>query len=101
MEPESKRDKEDRRAEKKAKRREAKLDAYDREDRVGANQESRRLIAEHPLELDEVQSELVRRLRADGIAHLDFAELFSDDLWHTLRSDAWAFAREIERDLDA
>ena len=74
--------------------------AYEREDRVGANEESRRLHAEHPPRLDALQEELVDRLRVDGIAEVTFSQLFSDDLWAELVEDAAAFTREVERKLE-
>jgi hypothetical protein len=73
--------------------------AYEREDRRGANQESRRLLAEHPPKLDGLQSELVRRLRADGIVQVELAQLFSSDLWERLAGDAATFTREVEHRL--
>jgi hypothetical protein len=73
--------------------------AYEREDQHGANQESRRLLAEYPPKLDGLQSELVRRLRAEGIAQVELAQLFSSDLWEVLADDAGTFTREVEHRL--
>jgi hypothetical protein len=69
---------------------------YEREDELGVNEKSRRLFAGHPPQLDALQSELVNRLRVDGIAQVEFAELFSDDLWARLAEDAAVFTREVE-----
>jgi ectoine hydroxylase-related dioxygenase (phytanoyl-CoA dioxygenase family) len=74
--------------------------AYEREDRHGANQESRRLLAECPPALDDLQSELVGRLRADGIAQVELKRLFSDELWEGLAEDAATFTRQVERQLN-
>jgi Phytanoyl-CoA dioxygenase (PhyH) len=73
--------------------------AYEQEDRQGANHESRSLLAEHPAVLDDLQSELVGRLRADGIAQVGLVQLFSDDLWEKLAEDAAKFTQEVERKL--
>jgi precorrin-6B methylase 2 len=72
---------------------------YEHEDRLGVNQESRRLLAEHPPALDDLQSELVERLHNDGIAEVELARLFSDDVWNELVRDGATFTREIENKL--
>ena len=74
-------------------------DAYEREDRAGANVESRRLLAGNRPILDDLQSNLVAGLREDGIARVKFSELFSTDLWQRLTADAATFTAAIERDL--
>jgi hypothetical protein len=74
--------------------------AYDHEDRLGANQESRRVFAEDPPRLDDLQSELVARLRADGFAQVELAQLFSGDLWGKLADDAATFTQDVERQLE-
>jgi len=48
-----------------------------------------------------LQSELVRGLRTDGLAQVEFAQLFSDDLWHELKEEAAVFTREIEAELSS
>jgi len=73
------------------------LALYEREDQLGTNQEARRLMAEHPPVLDDFQSELVARLRTDGIAEIEFARLFSTDLWKDVTEEATRFEREAER----
>jgi 16S rRNA (guanine527-N7)-methyltransferase len=75
------------------------LTAYEREDGLGTNEEARRLMAEHPPALDDLQSELVARLRTDGIAEIEFARLFSADLWKDVTEEATTFGRETERRL--
>ncbi len=75
------------------------LTAYEREDQLGTNEEARRLMAEHPPVLDDLQSELVARLRTDGIAEIEFARLFSTDLWKDVTDEATTFGREAERRL--
>ena len=77
------------------------LTAYEREDELGTNEEARRLMAEHPPVLDDLQSELVARLRTDGIAEIEFARLFSTDLWKDVTEEATTFGREAERRLTA
>jgi hypothetical protein len=71
---------------------------YEREDRDGANLESRRLLAEQPVALDDLQSELVDRLRTDGIAKVELARLFSAEVWEELAEQAGAFTLEAEGD---
>ncbi len=75
------------------------LTTYEREDKLGTNEEARRLMAEHPPVLDDLQSELVARLRTDGIAEIEFARLFSTDLWKDVTEEATTFGREAERRL--
>ena len=73
------------------------LALYEHEDRVGSNDEARRFLAERPPALDDLQSELVARLKADGVAEVEFASLFSGDLWEKVVADAAAFRRDAER----
>jgi hypothetical protein len=77
------------------------LTAYEREDELGINEEARRLMAEHPPVLDDLQSELVACLRTDGVAEIEFARLFSTDLWKDVSDEATAFGRETEIRLTA
>ena len=58
-------------------------------------------MAEHSPVLDDLQSELVARLRTDGIAEIEFARLFSTDLWKDVTEEATTFGRETERRLTA
>jgi hypothetical protein len=73
------------------------LAAYEHEDREGPNDEARRVFAEHAPALDDLQSEVVARLRTDGIAEVEFASLFSTDSWKEVAAEAATFAREVER----
>lgn len=73
------------------------LALYEHEDRVGSNDEARRLFGKNPSALDELQSELVARLKADGVAEVEFVRLFSADLWKKVVADAAAFRRDAER----
>ena len=77
------------------------LAEYEREDQFGTNDRSRRLLAEHPPALNDLQSELVARLREDGLAEVEFARLFSPDSWKEIAAEAAAFARETEGRLAA
>ena len=63
----------------------------------GANEKGRRLLAEDLPALDDLQSEVVARLRADGIAEVEFASLFSTDSWKEVAAEAATYAREVER----
>jgi hypothetical protein len=77
------------------------LAAYEREDQHGTNEEARRLLADHPPALDDLQSELVSRLNTEGVAEVELARLFSPDSWKEVAAEAAAFARETEGKLAA
>jgi hypothetical protein len=70
--------------------------AFEREERTGANEESRRLLAADPPMLDDIQRDLVAHLAADGIAQVHFSELFSEELWQGLAASAAVFTHEVE-----
>ena len=74
--------------------------AYEREERAGANEQSRRLLADHPPELDDLQAQLVAQLREAGIAQVELAGLFSAEIWKELADEASAFTHEVQRRLD-
>ena len=80
---------------------ESAVAAYERENRDGANQEGRKLLAENPPSLGDLQLELVDRLRSDGIAQVSFPDLFSRELWEELVEEAARFTLEVEDKLQA
>jgi hypothetical protein len=74
---------------------------YEAHDRLLANRASRRRFAQSPPVLDDVQRDVLRRLRADGYATLPFAELVPDAAtWEELEADAGRFVEETERALE-
>jgi hypothetical protein len=75
---------------------------YEAHDRLLANRASRRRLAHAPPPLDDVQQQVVRRLREDGYATLPFTELVPDPpVWSDLEADAARFVEETEAGLAA
>ena len=77
------------------------VSAFEREEREGANEDSRRLLAAEPPVLDDVQRELAGRLSSDGIARIRFDELFPAERWPELEAHARTFTNEVEERLAA
>jgi hypothetical protein len=74
---------------------------YEAHDRLLANRASRRRFKQAPPALDEVQLDVVERLRRDGYATLPFSELLSDHaLWEELEADAGRFIEATEAGLE-
>jgi hypothetical protein len=70
---------------------------YEVHDRLLANRASRRRYAQTPPVLDEVQQDVLRRLREEGYASLPFVELVPDvSVWQELDADAQRFVTETE-----
>jgi len=75
---------------------------YEAHDRLLANRGSRRRYSETPPVLDDVQEDVVRRLREEGYATLPFSELVPDSaLWAELEQDTARFVQETEAGLTA
>jgi hypothetical protein len=75
---------------------------YEAHDRLLANRASRRRYAQAPPVLDDVQRDVVGRLREDGYATLPFQELVPDpSVWAELETDAARFVEETEAALAA
>jgi hypothetical protein len=75
---------------------------YELHDRVLSNRLSRRRFAKRPPELDELQQDILQRLRKDGYAVVPFAELVPDtSVWAELELEAARFAEETESGLAA
>jgi phytanoyl-CoA dioxygenase PhyH len=75
---------------------------YEAHDRLLANRASRRRYSHAPPALEDVQRDVVRRLRNDGYATLSFSELVPDPaVWADLEADAERFIRETESGLAA
>jgi phytanoyl-CoA dioxygenase PhyH len=73
---------------------------YELHDRVLSNRASRRKFAQHSPELDELQDDILQRLRKDGYAVVPFAELLPDtSVWSELETEAARFAAETEAGL--
>jgi hypothetical protein len=75
---------------------------YELHDRVLSNRASRRKFAHHPPGLDELQQDVLQRLRKDGYAVVPFADLVPDTaVWSELEAESARFARETEAGLAA
>jgi hypothetical protein len=75
---------------------------YELHDRVLSNRASRRKFAHHRPLLDELQQDVLQRLRKDGYAVVPFAELVPDTtVWSELEAEAARFAAETEAGLAA
>jgi phytanoyl-CoA dioxygenase PhyH len=75
---------------------------YELHDRVLSNRASRRKFAHHRPGLDEVQQDVLQRLRQDGYAVAPFADLVPDTtVWSELEAEAASFAAETEAGLAA
>ena len=75
---------------------------YEAHDRLLANRGSRRRYSETPPVLDDVQEDVVRRLREEGYATLPFFDLVPDSaLWAELEQDTARFVQETEAGLAA
>jgi hypothetical protein len=73
---------------------------YELHDRLLANRSSRRRFGSGPPQLDEVQRDVLERLRAEGYATLPFTELVPDPgVWQELEADGARFAAETEAGL--
>src|SRR6266511_875267 len=73
---------------------------YEVHDRLLANRASRRRYAQAPPVLDDVQQDVLRRLREEGYASLPFAELVPDlAVWQELEAAAQRFVTETEAGL--
>jgi hypothetical protein len=70
---------------------------YELHDRLLSNRKSRSLLAEHPVELDAVQRDVLERLDAEGYAVLPFTDLFPEhDLWDAIDGMGRTFVEETE-----
>jgi hypothetical protein len=70
---------------------------YELHDRLLSNRKSRKLLADHPAELDPVQRSVLERLDADGYAVLPFADLFPEqELWDDVDAMGRTFVEETE-----
>ena len=75
---------------------------YELHDRVLSNRSSRRKFAHHHPELDELQKDILQRLRKEGYAVVPFAHLVPDaTVWPELEAEAAQFAAETEAGLAA
>jgi hypothetical protein len=75
---------------------------YELHDRVLSNRSSRRKFAQHHPVLDELQQDILQRLRKDGYAVVPFADLVGDAaVWPELEAEAARFAAETEAGLAA
>ena len=75
---------------------------YELHDRLLANRASRRLYAQRPPVLDDVQQRILDDLRSEGYSSLPFSELIPDDaVWAELDADAQSFRAETEAGLGA
>jgi hypothetical protein len=73
---------------------------YEVHDRLLANRASRRRYAQTPPVLDEVQQDVLHRLRAEGYASLPFTDLVPDlSVWQELEADAQRFVTDTEAGL--
>jgi hypothetical protein len=73
---------------------------YELHDRVLANRAARRRHVQAPPALDDVQRDVLERLRAEGYATLPFTELVPDpEVWQELEADGARFAAETEAGL--
>jgi len=73
---------------------------YRLNDVVLANSASRRRFSRNRPVLDGVQERVVSDLLAQGLATVDFKELFSDELWEQLTRESSEFVARIERELE-
>ncbi len=75
---------------------------YELHDHVLSNRASRRKFAHHRPELDELQQDILQRLRKDGYAVVPFNELVPDtSVWSELDAEAARFTAETEAGLEA
>jgi hypothetical protein len=73
---------------------------YELHDRLLANRSSRRRFGSGPPQLDNVQRDVLERLRTEGYATLPFTELVPDPgVWQELEADGARFAAETEAGL--
>jgi hypothetical protein len=73
---------------------------YELHDRLLANRASRSRFESGPPQLDDVQRDVLERLRAEGYATLPFTELVLDPgVWQELEADGARFAAETEAGL--
>ncbi len=73
---------------------------YELHDRLLANRASRRRFGSGPPHLDDVQRDVLERLRAEGYATLPFTELVPDPgVWQELEADGARFGAETEAGL--
>jgi hypothetical protein len=73
---------------------------YELHDRLLANRASRKRYSQERPSLDEVQQQIVDRLRQDGYATTPLSSLLADqELWDALEADAAAFVAETEAGL--
>jgi hypothetical protein len=73
---------------------------YELHDRLLANRASRHRYAAEPPALDDVQQEIVHRLREDGYATVDLRDLVGDGpVWTELEADAGRFVAATEEGL--
>jgi hypothetical protein len=73
---------------------------YEVHDRLLANRRSRRLYGHERPTLDEVQRDVLERLRDEGYASLPFSQLVPDEgVWRDLESDAAQFVADTEAGL--
>jgi hypothetical protein len=70
---------------------------YRLHDRLLSNPHSRRLFDSDRPQLDDTQRQIVEELRADGLSVVQFAKLFSAELWEELAADSAEYRREMER----
>jgi len=73
---------------------------YELHDRLLTNRASRRRFGSGPPQLDEIQRDVLERLRMEGYATLPFTELVPDPgVWQELEADGARFAAETEAGL--
>jgi hypothetical protein len=73
---------------------------YELHDRLLANRSSRRRFGSGPAQLDDIQRDVLERLRVEGYATLPFTELVPDPgVWQELEADGAGFAAETEAGL--
>ncbi|HZC29805.1 MAG TPA: phytanoyl-CoA dioxygenase family protein [Gaiellaceae bacterium] len=72
---------------------------YELHDRLLANRASRRRYDQTPPQLDEVQQDVVDRLRDEGYATLPLSDLVTTDVWTELEANAAEFVAHTEAGL--
>jgi hypothetical protein len=72
---------------------------YELHDRALSNRASRRLFAESPPALDDVQRRILDDVRAQGFAAVSFGDLFPPEHWHELEGVTDRFVAKTEADL--
>ena len=72
---------------------------YELHDRLLANRASRRRYDQTPPQLDEIQQDVVDRLRDEGYATLPLSDLVTTDVWTELEANAAEFVAQTEAGL--